>query len=96
MSRYITIKADINCEQIDTIQCSDKIHSQISFKVNAIQLYVLLESLIEILYEWFFKLTKCNYRVQTGKKKNTLYDIQNHHVFNSRDILDKHSLRLKL
>lgn len=96
MSRYITIKADISYKQIDTIQYSDKIHSQISFKVNAIQFYVLLESLIEILYKWLFKLTKCNYRVQTGKKKNTLYDIQKHHVFNSKDILDKCSLRLIL
>lgn len=68
----MTIKADINRKQIDTIQYSDNIHSQISFKVNAIQLYVPLESLIEILYEWFFRLTKCNDRVQTGKRrKNT-------------------------
>lgn len=36
MSRYITIKADTSYKQIDTIQYSDKIHSQISFKVNTI------------------------------------------------------------
>lgn len=69
MSRYMTIKADINCKQIDTIQYSDNIHNPISFKVNTIQLYVSLESLIEILYERFYRFTKCNGRVQTGKKR---------------------------
>lgn len=47
----MTIKADITCKQIDTIQYSDNIHSQTAFKVGTMPLYVPLESFIETLYQ---------------------------------------------